>query len=144
MMVVIRDKNSAVQGLYNGKKAQEELGIPTQFIDIEHHQELIKKMPEAIQVINDHLVDQFNVQGGLNKPTAPGADPAAAKTWGKILVFCDSGNERSPAVVTAYLMAMYDMDLISALQYIQQQRFCVCVPLKMQWSSSRDFADTSS
>lgn len=45
---------------------------------------------------------------------------------GKVLVFCESGNERSAAVVAAYLMESHeDVDYIRAMQVCQSQRFCV-------------------
>ncbi|OTA30446.1 hypothetical protein BTJ68_10087 [Hortaea werneckii EXF-2000] len=45
---------------------------------------------------------------------------------GKVLVFCESGNERSAAVVAAYLMEVHaDVDFIKAMQLVQAQRFCV-------------------
>ena len=131
MMMAIRDRNSAAQGFYNGAKVLQQLGIPTMFIDVDGNQELIRKMPEAISTINDHLVQQYRFQGGLSKPAAPGTAPGTAQIWGKVLVFCESGNERSPAVVTAYLMAMYQMDIVTAVQYIQQQRFCASIPLSV-------------
>jgi serine/threonine/tyrosine-interacting protein len=125
MMLVIRNTSSGTMGLYSGKKAFEELGIPTKIIDVEGNQQLISRMSDATKIINEHLVEQFNLQGGLNKPTNPNADQDATKTWGKVLVYCESGNERSPAMIVAYLMEMYGVELISAIQYVQQQRFCV-------------------
>jgi hypothetical protein len=48
------------------------------------------------------------------------------------LVFCESGNERSAAVVIAYIMVMLNMDAGHATHLIQQHRFCVSIedPLK--------------
>ncbi|KAK3081559.1 hypothetical protein LTR53_020464, partial [Teratosphaeriaceae sp. CCFEE 6253] len=44
---------------------------------------------------------------------------------GKVLVFCESGNERSAGVVAAYLMETHaDVDFIKAMQLVQAQRFC--------------------
>lgn len=125
MMMAVRDTKSGQKGFFNGKMVREELGIPTTYLDVSGNQELIKRFPEAIMAINDHLVEQFHTQGGLAKPAGPRANLDAPQTWGKILVFCESGNERSPTVVAAYLMAMYGLSILDALQYVQQQRFCV-------------------
>jgi serine/threonine/tyrosine-interacting protein len=47
-------------------------------------------------------------------------------TLGKVLVFCESGNEKSAAVVAAYLMVtLNNIDHIKAMQVCQAQRFCV-------------------
>ncbi|KAL9032099.1 MAG: hypothetical protein Q9214_008109, partial [Letrouitia sp. 1 TL-2023] len=43
---------------------------------------------------------------------------------GKVLVFCETGNDRSAAVVAAYILAMFDMDIVKAIQIVQAQRFC--------------------
>ena len=40
-------------------------------------------------------------------------------------MFCESGNERSAAMVVAYLMAMYSMHVVNAIQIVQAQRFAV-------------------
>jgi len=125
MLLVVRDSVSAAQGLYNGQKAADELGIPSIFINVTNNQDLIRAFPVAIEKINQHLEEEFLKQGGLHKPQ--NQVPGKPNTWGKILVFCESGNERSPAVVAAYLMAMYHIDLIAAIQYIQQRRFCVSI-----------------
>jgi hypothetical protein len=40
---------------------------------------------------------------------------------------CETGNDRSAAVVAAYLMAMYGLDTVQAVQFMQLQRFCVAL-----------------
>jgi len=124
MLLVVRDTISAAQGLYNGKKA-EAAGIKSEFINVTDNQDLIRTFPTAIEKINQHLIEEFRKQGGLDKIRHH--VPGKPSTWGKVLVFCESGNERSPAVVAAYLMAAYQIDLIKAIQYVQQHRFCVCI-----------------
>ncbi|KAJ4294888.1 hypothetical protein N0V88_005127 [Collariella sp. IMI 366227] len=44
---------------------------------------------------------------------------------GKVLVVCETGNDRSAAIVAAYLMTMYGLDTVQAVQFTQLQRFCV-------------------
>lgn len=42
-----------------------------------------------------------------------------------MLVCCETGNERSAALVAAYMMTMYeDADLVRTLQFIHYRRFC--------------------
>lgn len=122
LLLVIRDTTTATSGLLSGQKAARELGIVSQSIDVQGNQELIRAFPHAINVINSHLVQAYRaLQGSVRTPTSPDIPP----TWGKVLVWCESGNERSATVVAAYLMAMYNLDLVGAIQYIQTQRFCV-------------------
>ena len=123
MLLVVRDTISAAQGLYGGK-ASEAIGIRSEFINIADNQDLIRTFPTAIEKINQHLVEEFRKQGGVDKIRDHVSEKPS--TWGKVLVFCESGNERSPAVVAAYLMAAYQIDFIKAIQYVQQHRFCVC------------------
>ena len=44
-----------------------------------------------------------------------------------MLVVCETGNDRSAAVVAAYLMAMYGLDTVQAVQFMQLKRFCVAL-----------------
>jgi serine/threonine/tyrosine-interacting protein len=44
---------------------------------------------------------------------------------GKVLIFCESGNNRSPVLVAAYLMIIYGVSAFSAIHVIQSQRFCI-------------------
>ncbi|KXX74542.1 Serine/threonine/tyrosine-interacting protein [Madurella mycetomatis] len=46
---------------------------------------------------------------------------------GRVLVCCETGNDRSAAIVAAYLMAIYGLDTVQAVQFVQLQRFCVAL-----------------
>jgi serine/threonine/tyrosine-interacting protein len=61
-------------------------------------------------MINSHLSRIYTATGQL----------------GKVLVFCESGNERSAGVIAAYLMETHEnVDYIKSMQLCQAQRFCV-------------------
>jgi serine/threonine/tyrosine-interacting protein len=119
MLLVIRNTRTAQASLLSGEKAARQLGIEAASVDVAGNPELIAAFPRAARVINDHLISKYR-SAVADDPQNP-----SQKSLGKILVFCESGNERSAAVVAAYLMCMYGMDMISAIQYIQSQRFCV-------------------
>ncbi|KAG9195140.1 hypothetical protein G6011_00260 [Alternaria panax] len=77
---------------------------------------LTPKFPDATRIINAHVarVRQHSLQ------------TTGQATLGKVLVFCESGNEKSAAVVAAYLMqTLNNIDYIKAMQVCQAQRFCV-------------------
>jgi hypothetical protein len=77
---------------------------------------LTAKFPNASRLINSHVarVRQHSLE------------TAGQATLGKVLVFCESGNEKSAAVVAAYLMqTLNSIDHIKAMQVCQAQRFCV-------------------
>ena len=122
MLLVIRNTMTAAASLLSGDKVARELGIQAAAVDVAGNQELIAAFPRACRIINDHLIAQFRrgiANGTVNAGSAGSVIP------GKVFVFCESGNERSAAVVAAYLMSMFNLDLITAIQYVQGQRFCV-------------------
>ncbi|KAJ5664235.1 hypothetical protein N7507_004966 [Penicillium longicatenatum] len=123
LLLGIRNTLSAQAQLVSGDKAAADIGILADTIDVLDNQELISAFPRAIRRINDHLA-------GLDMPgSMDSSEPAIKK---KVLVFCETGNERSAGVVIAYVMAMLNKDNMSATQLIQQHRFCVSIeePLK--------------
>ncbi|KAK4955698.1 hypothetical protein LTR10_006637 [Elasticomyces elasticus] len=110
MVLGVRQKHSFESKLMNGalRKAQE-LGIECQTVDLASNQDLIHNFPATTALINDHLGRVWESTGQI----------------GKVLVFCESGNERSAGVVAAYLMETHtDVDFIKAMQLVQAQRFC--------------------
>ncbi|KAN0104667.1 phosphatases II [Hyaloscypha variabilis] len=120
MLLVIRNTMTAAASLLSGDRVARELGIQAAAVDVAGNQELIAAFPRACKIINDHLISQFR-QGIANGTVHAGS----VTTSGKVLIFCESGNERSAAVAAAYLMNMFGLDLIAAIQYVQSQRFCV-------------------
>ncbi|KAI9811850.1 MAG: hypothetical protein M1827_005201 [Pycnora praestabilis] len=128
MLLAVRDTKSAHARLLNSSNVADEIGIEFEAVDVAGNQELIAAFPYAIQLVNKHLTEVYN--RSLPSPSrGTNGELRAAKTkpsTGKVLVYCESGNERSAGVVAAYIMAMYDVDIIKALQVVQAQRFCVC------------------
>ncbi|KAE9363674.1 phosphatases II [Stipitochalara longipes BDJ] len=120
MLLVIRNTMTAAASLLSGDKVARELGIQAAAVDVAGNQELIAAFPRACKIINDHLIAQF--RHGIANGTMHGG---SSTTPGKVFVFCESGNERSAAVVAAYLMNMFGLNLIAAIQYVQSHRFCV-------------------
>ena len=122
MILAVRNTMSA-QAKLLGSKAAAELGIPCSFIDVASNQELIAAFPKAIELVNAHLSSMYQLAQSRKVQHSESDESPSAP--GKVLVFCESGNERSATVVAAYLMAMYSMDHIRALQIVQAQRFAV-------------------
>nr|POE94403.1 serine/threonine/tyrosine-interacting protein a [Quercus suber] len=110
MILGVRQKfgiqNKLMSGVLN--KA-DQMGITAHTVDLASNQELIQAFPKTTSLINDHLAAVYRKTGQL----------------GRVLVFCESGNERSAGVVAAYLMETHiDVDHIKAMQLVQAQRFC--------------------
>lgn len=127
LFLAIRNSQSAQVRLVSGDKAAAELGVQADTIDVLDNQELISAFPHAIRRINDHLAG-VDTNAFINTRAQAGESPIKRK----VLVFCESGNERSAAVVIAYIMAMLNMGLAQAIHVAQQHRFCVSIedPLK--------------
>ncbi|KAJ5752856.1 hypothetical protein N7520_009773 [Penicillium odoratum] len=122
LLLGIRNTHSALARLVSGEKAAAEIGILADTIDVLDNQELISAFPRAIRRINDHLAGLDMLAS--NESPIGSADSTIKR---KVLVFCESGNERSAAVVIAYLMAMLNQDAIQASHMVQQHRFCVSI-----------------
>lgn len=104
MLLAARDTRQAAARLLAVSKTASELGIAADYVDVSGRAELISTIPLAVGKINSHLLSR----GGA----------------GKVLVCCETGNERSAALVAAYVMTMYDADLVTALRFIHYRRFC--------------------
>ncbi|KAJ5915716.1 hypothetical protein N7466_011649 [Penicillium verhagenii] len=125
LLLAIRNTASAQARLVSGDKAAAELGILADTIDVLDNQELISAFPRAIRRINDHLAGlDLPASAAGGNSTNSSAEAAINK---KVLVFCETGNERSAGMVIAYLMAMLNHDVISATRMVQQHRFCVSI-----------------
>jgi serine/threonine/tyrosine-interacting protein len=97
-------------------------GIHSYNLDVDSPTDLIRKLPIAIKAINDHLEDKTNQSGLTASRTLH-----SASIEGKVFVFCETGNEKSAAFVAAYLMAVFNIDVVTAIQTVQSQRFSMCV-----------------
>ena len=122
MVLAVRNNMSA-QARLLGSKAAANLGIQSAAVDVTGNQELIAAFPAAIDKINHHLSEMYKQHAQTHGLTGScgGSSP------GKVLVYCESGNERSAALVSAYIMAMYSMDMIRAIQLVQAQRFAISI-----------------
>jgi hypothetical protein len=125
MLMAVRDTRSAVAKLLNGDRVAQELGIESVTVDVSGTQELIAAFPEAIKCLNDHLLSVYRQQpidvASSAQLDAGSGEPSTRKA--KVLVFCETGNERSACVVAAYLMTMYGLGTVEAIQLIHAQRF---------------------
>ncbi|KAM3084991.1 hypothetical protein ACMFMG_003432 [Clarireedia jacksonii] len=129
MLLVIRDSMTAQARILSGAKVAEQLGIEAGAIDVSGNMELIAAFPRAVSLINDHLIRIFRQQ---NPQGIPDSTDVSEGPIPKVLIFCESGNERSAAVVVAYIMATYGLGLVEAIQYVQNQRFCVAFDDEMK------------
>ncbi|KAL8956909.1 MAG: hypothetical protein Q9193_005686 [Seirophora villosa] len=114
MILAVRDTKTAAAQLLASKVAVE-MNLAYATVDTAGNQELIAAFPRGIDTINAHLSAVYH------QSQARGT----ARSQGRVLVFCESGNTRSAAMVVAYIMAMFSMSVIRAILLVQSQRFAV-------------------
>jgi serine/threonine/tyrosine-interacting protein len=119
LLVAVRNASAArlQSKLLDPSKFASSAGLQTLTLDLDSPYDMITKLPPTIKAINDHLEQSCNSM----LPTSLDNIPA------KVLVFCESGNDRSATVVTAYLMVLYGLDAVEAMQLVQSQRFCLAI-----------------
>lgn len=126
MILVARDPRHPTKRLPSVDKAAEALGIRAGYVDVDGVSQLIQTFPLAVEAINNHLLEVYHDQA--QDRTQDGdmvVEPASFKR-GKVLVTCETGNERSPTIVAAYMMAVLGTNLASTVHFICSQRFCCC------------------
>lgn len=92
-------------------------GLQTATFDVDNPYEVITRIRPFIRSMTDHLA--AHTQGR--------SIASLDDVHGKILVVCESGNERSPALVAAYIMLLYGITWHQSLNFIHTHRFSVCL-----------------
>ncbi|KAI1126299.1 phosphatases II [Nemania abortiva] len=129
MIVGARDARQANLNMMTFDKVVQDLGIEARYIDISGYYELNSVFPSAVHMINDHMLRIYHDQA-VGKPIVDAENEGmvidqASFRRGRILVFCETGNDRSAVIVCAYLMAVLGMTAFQAIQFTSFQRFCV-------------------
>ena len=117
LMLAVRDAKMAqrMPRLNDPARFPSSQGLVTATFDLSNAYDLVRHVRPIMKMINDHLE-----QSATQVPIKSVSDIRA-----KVLVFCESGNERSAVVVVAYIMIVYGLNAITALQAVQSQRFCI-------------------
>lgn len=123
LLLAVRNRHSATARLVSGEKAAAALGVKADTIDVLDSQELIHTFPRAIRRINDHLAG-VDVDPTKTPDAVQGIERFPKR---KVLIFCESGNDRSAVLAIAYLMAMLNLNAGQATTAILERRFCANV-----------------
>ncbi|KAI1641231.1 protein-tyrosine phosphatase-like protein [Biscogniauxia mediterranea] len=137
LLLAARDAQMAEMRLMAVDKVAEELGIQAEHVDVRGYHELIRAFPSTVRKINDHMLSVYREQA-LSSPSLDVQDGSmvingANFRRGKVLVFCETGNDRSAGIVVAYLMAVFGMHMVQACQFIHYKRFCVSLDEEMKY-----------
>ncbi|OHE95708.1 dual specificity phosphatase [Colletotrichum orchidophilum] len=122
MIIVTRHSRMAQARLMSVDKVAQKLGIHVEYLDVLDNSELIHSFPEVVTKINSHLVDVYRSQAMSVHEGQMAIDEENFRS-GKILLVCETGNDRSAFVAAAYIMNMYGKDMVSTVQFISMQRF---------------------
>ena len=112
MALGIRARQQSMNGAL---RAASEVCAEVTTVEAPTYQSLIGQLADVTKAINMHVarVRQMSIQ------------QTGQPSFGKVLIFCESGNDMSAAVTVAYLMeTLSDFDYIKAMQVCQAQRFC--------------------
>ncbi|KAI0502762.1 phosphatases II [Xylaria bambusicola] len=129
MILAARDTKQAGLKIMAFDKLAEEMGIEARYLDVAGYHELIPAFPSAIRMINDHMLRVYREQAVKTAQIDPETgdmvvDESSIKR-GKVLVFCETGNDRSASVVSAYIMAILGLSAAQVCQFLTYKRFCV-------------------
>jgi serine/threonine/tyrosine-interacting protein len=113
MVLAVRAQDRTMTGALH---AAHDVCAEVATIEVPTFHELIGRFAETTRMINTHVA-RYRLHALQHTGHA---------AIGKVLVFCESGNEKAAAVVAAYLMeTLADFDHVKAMQVCQAQRFCV-------------------
>ncbi|KAI1741246.1 phosphatases II [Xylaria scruposa] len=131
MIIAVRDLRQASLNLMAFDELARELGIESRYVDASGDHELTHLFPAAVRTINDHVLRVYRDQAVQTSDVdvrvesdAMVIDEARFRR-GRVLVFCETGNDRSAGLVTAYLMAVLGVSAVQAMQFVNRKRFCV-------------------
>ncbi|KAJ6787741.1 hypothetical protein PWT90_04000 [Aphanocladium album] len=114
LAVIVRDSRMGSVPLLSVEKACTACNIEPYYINIENLYHLIHSFPEIIYNLNAHMIKVHN------QSLAATGTPRT----GSILMTCDTGNDRSAAIVAAYIMAVFGASMHKTVQFVNVQRFC--------------------
>lgn len=120
MVFAVRSKFQSHALLVNADKAAAAAGIQSDHMAVRDFYEFMTMIPEAVRRINNHVC------------RCPAHANSTTPTKKKVLVFCETGNERSACLMTAYLMVMLNLPMYSALNSVQARRLCINVDMPVR------------
>lgn len=118
MVIVVRSAQSAkTQPRWlDPSRFQSCANIQTATFDVDGPYDLISRIKPMLKTITDHL--ESHTTKAINSLDDIG---------GRILIFCENGNDRSPVLVAAYLMLVFGMTWHESLNFIHAFRFSAAV-----------------
>lgn len=108
MVVLLHDVGfGGIMGSFAEKFAAP-LGIERLLVPVASAQDLMTSLGDIIAAANRNVVGVFRREGRR----------------GKVLVTCQTGNDRATIVAAAYLMSVFGLGMVDAVNFVMAQRFC--------------------
>lgn len=103
--------------------ATRDLGIAVECVEVKSTHHLAAAFPSIIRKINDHILAVHRHKRDMPPPGAhqDGGLPERPAR-GRVLVVCETGNDRSGTVVAAYIMAMFNVGVVEAICFLNIHR----------------------
>ncbi|KAI9891475.1 MAG: hypothetical protein M1814_002794 [Vezdaea aestivalis] len=98
-------------------------------LEVQSSGNYVDSLQRGIRIINAHLSSLRAMKAGVDERVSPG----------KVLVYCESGNNRSAMLVMAYIMTMYGIAVQDAYGFVQHRRFSVNLQDEAQGAALQAF-----
>jgi len=100
------------------------LDIETLLIPVAATHHLTASFNNITRAINQNLLSVYRQQaaGAGNAAGTMAIDNDAKR--GKVLITCQTGNDRATVVAAAYIMSVFGVGMVDAVNFITAQRFC--------------------
>ncbi|CAI4212565.1 unnamed protein product [Parascedosporium putredinis] len=107
------------------EKCTEGLDIETLLIPVASSHGLTKLFDDITRAINRNLLSVYRQQAeGAGDSQGTMAINSSNVKRGKVLVTCQTGNDRATVIAAAYIMSVFGVGMVDAVNFITSQRFC--------------------
>jgi hypothetical protein len=121
MILVANEMRLPGQRLRSIEVAAETVGVRVEYVDTQAVHQRVAVFEKTLHIINNHILEWYRTKhedNALAAPAVTGPDSSSPT----VLVVCESGNDRSVAIVASYIMAMYSRNHYDAVRYIVSRR----------------------
>lgn len=108
MAVLAHDASFGVMIENFAQRCAAPLGIETVLVPVASSRDLMTSFDDIVRAINQNVVAVYRKEGRR----------------GKVLVTCQTGNDRATVIAAAYLMSVFGVGLVEAVNFVMAQRFC--------------------
>lgn len=106
-------------------KATAGMDIDTLLIPVASAHDLTKRFDDITRAINQNLLSVYRQQAtGVDDSQGTMVINSNNAKRGKVLITCQTGNDRATVIAAAYIMSVFGVGMVDAVNFITAQRFC--------------------